>query len=95
MKKFYFMIFAIVTLAGMLAISGCKKKETYTVTFNPNGGTGTMNPQYIYSGESKALTSNAFTRGGYTFNGWNTKADGKGTDYANIICSVLHIIRKG
>ena len=34
-------------------------------------------------GTSKALTANAFARTGYTFNGWNTKADGTGTQYAN------------
>jgi uncharacterized repeat protein (TIGR02543 family) len=29
------------------------------------------------------LTSNAFTRTGYTFTGWNTAANGSGTSYAN------------
>ncbi|MBQ9642225.1 MAG: InlB B-repeat-containing protein [Bacteroidaceae bacterium] len=32
---------------------------------------------------SGTLTANAFTRTGYTFAGWNTKADGTGTDYSN------------
>ncbi len=30
-----------------------------------------------------ALTANAFTRTGYNFTGWNTKADGSGTAYAD------------
>jgi uncharacterized repeat protein (TIGR02543 family) len=38
------------------------------------------NQSYAY-GVSKALTANAFTRTGYTFAGWNTKADGSGTKY--------------
>ncbi len=83
MKKFYFMIFAIVTLAGMLAISGCKKKETYTVTFNPNGGTGTMSAQTFTEGEAQALTRNAFTYDGYTFTGWNTVQGGSGASYTD------------
>lgn len=32
---------AIVASVVMLAISGCKEKETYTVTFDANGGKGT------------------------------------------------------
>ena len=83
MKKFYLMIFAVVTLAGMLAISGCKKKETYTVTFNPNGGTGTMSAQTFTEGEAQALTRNAFTYDGYTFTGWNTVQGGSGASYSD------------
>lgn len=54
---------------------------TYTVTFNSNGGTGTMANQT--AGVATNLTSNAFTRSGYTFSGWNTASDGSGTSYAN------------
>ncbi len=75
------MIFAIISLAGMLAISGCKKKETYTVTFNANGGTGTMAAQTFTEGEAQALTRNAFTYDGYTFSGWNTVQGGSGASY--------------
>ena len=83
MKKFYLMIFAIISLAGMLAISGCKKKETYTVTFNANGGTGTMSAQTFTEGEAQALTRNAFTYDGYTFIGWNTVQGGSGASYTD------------
>ncbi|MBO7652183.1 MAG: InlB B-repeat-containing protein [Bacteroidales bacterium] len=83
MKKFYLMIFAIISLAGMLAISGCKKKETYTVTFNANGGTGTMAAQTFTEGEAQALTRNAFTYDGYTFTGWNTVQGGSGASYSD------------
>ncbi len=77
------MIFTIVTLAGMLAISGCKKKETYTVTFNANGGTGTMAAQTFTEGEAQALTRNAFTYDGYTFTSWNTVQGGSGASYTD------------
>ena len=59
------------------------KANQYTVKFDANGGTGTMSNQSYAYGVSKALTANAFTRTGYTFEGWNTKADGKGTKYTD------------
>ncbi len=83
MNKFYLMIFAIITLAGMIAISGCNKKETYIVTFNANGGSGTMAAQTFTEGEAQALTRNAFTYDGYTFTGWNTVQGGSGASYTN------------
>lgn len=56
---------------------------TYTMRFNSNGGEGTMSDEVISYGTSKALTDNAFTKEGYTFAGWNSKADGTGTNYIN------------
>ena len=53
----------------------------HTVTFNANGGSGTMSNQV--ANVPTALTANAFTRTGYTFSGWNTAANGTGTAYAN------------
>lgn len=57
--------------------------DTYTVTFNANEGTGSMNNQPMAYGQAANLTSNAFTRAGYTFAGWNTLADGLGKAYAD------------
>ncbi len=54
---------------------------THTVTFNANGGTGTMTPQV--ANVPTALTLNTFTRTGYTFAGWNTLANGTGANYAD------------
>ncbi len=59
------------------------KANQYTVKFDANGGTGSMSNQSHTYGVSKALTANAFTRTGYTFAGWNTKADGTGTSYTD------------
>ncbi len=53
----------------------------HTVTFNSNGGTGSMSNQVANA--PTALTANAFTRTNYTFSGWNTLANGTGTAYAN------------
>ena len=82
MKKYTFLLFAIVSLAGMLAISGCKK-ETYTVTFFPNGGNGFMSPQTFTEGKSQVLDINTFTRDGYSFAGWNTTPAGIGVGYTD------------
>lgn len=56
----------------------------YTIDFNGNGSTGgsTTSMAMIYD-TAKNLTANGFTRTGYTFNGWNTKADGTGKNYSN------------
>ena len=52
---------------------------TYTVHFNPNKGTGKMPDQKnIPYDEPTALNPCAFTRTGYRFVGWNTKANGSG-----------------
>jgi len=58
-------------------------KLPYTVKFNANNGTGTMADQKIGVDATTTLTTNSFTREGYTFAGWNTKADGTGTAYLN------------
>ena len=55
----------------------------YTITFNANGGEGSMEPQRFEVGVDTALNTNAFTREGYKFIGWNTAADGSGATYAD------------
>ena len=57
--------------------------QSYTVTFNANGGTGYMQPQTFRQGVSQALSANSFYRDGYTFSGWNTAANGNGVSYSN------------
>ncbi len=56
---------------------------TYAVTFNANGGSGTMATQTIEEDKATALTANAFTYADHTFSTWNTKSDGSGTNYAD------------
>ena len=51
----------------------------YTISFNANGGSGTMNPIAVANGAAVTLTANAFTRSQYTFQGWSTSASGSVT----------------
>jgi len=51
--------------------------NTYSVTFDPNGGTGTMNPQTNFTyGTGEKLTNNNFTYEGHVFAGWATTKTG-------------------
>ena len=56
---------------------------TYTIHFDANGGTGTMQDQKVYATQTVNLNSNTFTNSNGSFDGWNTASDGNGTDYAN------------
>ena len=55
----------------------------YKVHFDANNGEGTMEDQNFVYDAAQDLTANAFTRTGYTYEGWNTKADGSGTPYTD------------
>ncbi len=58
--------------------------ETYTVTYDANGGLGTMvdaNSPYD-SGSTVTVLASTFTRSNYKFSGWNMAADGSGTSYS-------------
>jgi outer membrane protein OmpA-like peptidoglycan-associated protein len=53
------------------------------LTFMPNGADNFAYPQSPYLGETLPLWKNILIRTGYIFAGWNTKADGTGTAYAD------------
>lgn len=54
----------------------------YSVTYNANGGTGSVTDTEKYAkGAEATVMSNSFTNDGKVFLGWNTKADGTGTTY--------------
>ena len=55
------------------------KANSYTVSYNSNGGSGTMTNDTATYDSNFITKKNTFTKTGYTFNGWNEKADGKGT----------------
>ena len=51
------------------------------VSFDANGGDGSMDALTQKKDASFTLTGNTFTRTGYDFTGWNTEKDGSGTSY--------------
>ncbi|MBR3769567.1 MAG: leucine-rich repeat protein [Lachnospiraceae bacterium] len=82
---------AKITIRGIGDYSGEKtvtfkittKTLNYTIIYDKNAedATGKMKDSVISAG--KGLTANAYKRTGYTFVGWNTKADGTGVSYSN------------
>ena len=71
------------TASGTVTLYAMWTANPYTVIYNANGGIGTMSNQNMKYDQATNLTANTFTRTGYTFAGWNTKADGSGTSYAD------------
>lgn len=58
-----------------------EKSTTYTVTFDPNGGSGAMAQQSYKIDTDYRLPANSFYLFAKKFVGWNTAADGSGTWY--------------
>ncbi len=58
--------------------------DTFTVTYNANGGSNPptdSNSPYNDGATVTVLGAGGMTWSGYTFSKWNSKADGSGTDY--------------
>ena len=53
----------------------------FIVTYDANGGEGTMKPDTFYYGVSKQLSEIKYTKSSHYFTNWNTKADGTGIPY--------------
>ena len=56
---------------------------TYTVSFNSNGGSGSMSAITCTYDAPQNLPAAIFTRTGYGVSGWNTLANGSGMAYTN------------
>ena len=54
-----------------------------TISFDANGGSGTMSSINIETDSYERIKRNLFTKDKASFDSWNTKADGTGTEYAN------------
>jgi len=54
------------------------------ITFNANGGTGSMDDGHADTDSTYGLPAEEFSRPGYTFMGWNTEQDGSGIAYADL-----------
>lgn len=58
------------------------KANTYTISYNANGGSGAPSGQTKTYGVNLTLSSTKPTREYYKFVGWNTNANGTGTSYS-------------
>ncbi|MCL1982046.1 MAG: InlB B-repeat-containing protein [Clostridiales bacterium] len=58
-------------------------QPTAKVIYNPNGGNGSINTVPVPINTYYTIVSQGYTKPGFTFIGWNTKADGTGTSYQN------------
>lgn len=66
-----------ITVSEDTALYALWEANKYEMTFNANGGNGSMDNQSYTYGVAANLTSNAFTKTGYTFQGWATEAGGE------------------
>ena len=55
-----------------------------SITYNSNGGTGSVSKQDVVKDETTNTRRNKFTKDNYVFKNWNTKADGSGTSYNEV-----------
>ena len=70
-----------ITLTASDILYAVWKANTYTVSYNANGGSGAPSNQTKTHGIILTLSNTVPTRMGHTFTGWNTEPDGSGTGY--------------
>lgn len=77
------MFFILSVMMLCLSCAPNNTPKTFTVTYDANGGKGTIEPAHK-SAKATIIIADAKTlaREGFTFSGWNTKNDGTGTSYA-------------
>ena len=72
-----------VSMSKKTTLQANAKLNKYTITFNANGGSGSMTALQVTPGQLVTLTANTFTKTGKAFTGWNTESDGSGTAYTD------------
>jgi len=68
-------------LLGIVGPLPVANAATKVVTFNANGGTGTMSNQNGSNSTPFVFSTNTYTFSGKTWDQWNTAVDGTGTNY--------------
>lgn len=65
-----------ITVKSNLVLYAIWKLNQVTITYNANGGSGTMAAKTVIVGTTVTLDDNKFTRTDYIFKGWATSASG-------------------
>ena len=82
--------------SGTITLYAIWEANTYTIVFDGNKGNGSSEIEGIVSeqiftyDQEQTLTAKTYTRKGYSFNNWNTQANGEGQSY-NPGDSILNI----
>ena len=71
------------TSTSNLTLYAVWKVKQYTVTYNPNGGSGSNTTQTVNYNTDWTTKTNIFTRDGYELAGWSTKSSGGVTHNLN------------
>ena len=61
---------SIIISAPVTLYAQWRDKPTYTIYYEPNGGSGYMEPDSVRYGSDITLSLNTFTRSGFTFKDW-------------------------
>lgn len=61
-----------------------RSTTTYSITYNANGGSGSVSKQDVIKDETTNVRRNTFTKNNSAFVSWNTAADGSGTSYNEV-----------
>ena len=68
---------------GKVTLYAQWEANDYRIIYDANTGEGSMDDQTLIYDTVANLNDNLFTKSGYRFAGWNTKADGSGKTYHN------------
>ena len=89
MKRITIIALIVLLIAGLFVACDQDKivddelNKGVKITFNANGGTGTMDPITVKNGETTKLPANTFTYEGNEFAWWDTEPDGSGHSYGD------------
>lgn len=75
------MMLLLSSFAAVTISESSDASSVSTVSLDVNGGTGTAQEWTVETGTTIELPTKLFTRSGYYLSGWNTEADGSGTNY--------------
>ena len=77
------MLMSVVSVGFVMPVAAQGNADAYSVTYDPNGGAGEAATQAMLDRQAVQTDANTYTRTGYRYTGWNTKADGSGVSYAD------------